>query len=139
MYKALTCLFALLANFTLFADAKALGESLEREMRGYVKDKKWDKLEGMIAPYFQAILFDGARSKEQFIARAKTLNVTEDNLDNFKVTENGDLIVISYTSNISETINGQKTSSSGYRMSTWQKVNDKYQMDRSCSYYPYSH
>jgi hypothetical protein len=121
-------LFAILVftNFSLFAE-QAQGEALEKEMWEYIKGQKWDELEKKIAPYFQAVEFDGAHSKEQYLIRAKKLNISDYKMNEFIVTEGPGLKVITYSVEVSETIEGKRITANAERLSVWQENNGNWQ------------
>jgi hypothetical protein len=120
MFKSILLAIALLANLSLFADTSQ-GEVLERKVWDDIKNQKWDSLDNSIAPYFQLALFEGARNKEQFMIRAKTLDLSDYIMNDFNVTEGPDLMVVSYSVSVSETIEGKRLSSKAVRLSVWQK------------------
>ena len=122
MLKYLLALMLLL-NISLFADVSQ-GENLERQMWGYIKDKKWKELDDRIAPYFQSALFTGALNKEKYLDHAKTLNASDYKLTNFVVTEGPGIIVVTYNVSVSETIEGKRLSANAARLSVWQNVKD---------------
>ena len=78
-----------------------------------------------MAPGFQAIHQDGARDIQVQIGLIKELNLSEYTLSNFKVTREGQVIIVTYQVNVEETIAGnliQKKSS--MRLSAWLKSGD---------------
>ena len=126
MFKKALFTVAMLAQMALFADTSQ-GEVLEKQMWQYIKEKKWDDLEKHLASCFQAGLNEGARSKEQYITRAKVLNISEYTLSNFHVTQSPGLFVVSYDLQTSETIEGNRISSKAPRLSVWQNNNGIWQ------------
>lgn len=126
MFKNFLLAYLLFMNLTIFADVSQ-GESLEKEMWQYYKERKWIELENHIAPYFQAAYYDGAFDKEHYLIRAKTLNIDDFSLSNFKVTEAPGLIVVTYNIKTTETIEGKKITSNAVRLSVWQNNENKWQ------------
>ena len=113
----------LLVNLSLFADPSQ-GETLERQMWEYVKDKKWNELENRLAPYFQDAVFKGGRSREQFMTDVKKGDTSDYKITNFIVTEGPALMIVTYDISVSEILEGQSISSNASRLSVWQKVKD---------------
>lgn len=125
MLKKFLLSFMLLGNLTLFAVTSPI-ESLEKQRWEYIKTHNWTELDKMVAPYFQLAFFDGARSKEQFMIMAKTVNIQSYTFNNFKVTEGPGVAVITYDIAVSETVGGKRMSSNASRLSVWQNTNDKW-------------
>lgn len=115
----------LLAHLSLFADTSEI-ESLERQRWQYIKSQNWKDLDAMIAPYFQASIFEGSRNKEQFMNRLKTINISDYTLDNFVITQGPGVAVATYDVTVSETISGKRISSKAGRLSVWQNANGKW-------------
>lgn len=126
MFKAIFFVVATCVQVVLFAAAPN-AETMEREMWQYIKSRKWNELESRIAPFYQAALFDGARSKEQYMGRARSLNINDFTLSNFSVTEGNGLFVVTYDAETSETFEGQRISSKAARLSVWQQNNGIWQ------------
>jgi hypothetical protein len=98
------------------------GEKLERQMWEDMKAKNWTAVVSRIAPDFQSVHPDGARDRAGELALIKNLNLGDYTLADFKVTDHGNTIVVSYTVAVAETID--KTSQStkpAPRLSVWQK------------------
>ncbi len=72
MFKKVLFTIAMFAQISLFA-AASQGEVLEKQMWQYIKEKKWDDLDRHLAPYFQAGLYEGARSKRTVYKSSKSL------------------------------------------------------------------
>lgn len=89
----------------------ALGEDLVRELLNDFKTQNISALEKKIAPGFQSIHEDGARDAEAELKLLKGLNLGEYTLSNFKVTQVGPAIIVSYFVSVEETIDGQRLSS----------------------------
>lgn len=117
----------LLSHFSLFADTAQI-ESLEKQRWEYIKDKKWDDLESMVAPYFQLGFYDGGRNKEQFLNLARSADLSDYKLSNFKITEGPGIAVVTYDVDVSETIGGKRISSKASRLSVWHNNKDKWQL-----------
>ncbi len=88
----------------------ALGEDLVRELWNDFKTQNISALEKKIAPGFQSIHEDGARDVEAELKLLRELNLGEYTLSNFKVTQVGPAIIVSYFVSAEETIDGQRLS-----------------------------
>ncbi len=87
-----------------------LGEDLVRELWNDFKTQNISALEKKIAPGFQSIHEDGARDAEAELRLLKELNLGEYTLSNFKVTQVGPTIIVSYFVSVEETIEGKRLS-----------------------------
>lgn len=122
-------LFALtLIHFSLFANASQI-EELERQMWTDIKTRNWPAIENRIAPFFQSIHSDGARTKAQEIALIKNLNVKGDfTISDLKITEGQHVVVITYFISVNEAIDKTPLSTKpNPRLSVWQNINGNWQ------------
>jgi len=104
------------------------GEQLERMMWDCIKNGKWDNIEKMIDPAFQSSHSDGARDKNEEMKLMKELEVDSYEINEFKETRHGDIIVVTYFISVEETIDGKRLSKKpASRMSVWIKNKDKWQ------------
>jgi hypothetical protein len=87
------------------------GQELVQKAFAQMKQQNLPALEGFMAPGFQSIHSDGPRTKEQELALIKELNLGDYMLDAFEETHDGDLIVVTYTVSVTETIDGEVLSS----------------------------
>jgi len=87
-----------------------LGEDLVRELWNDFKTQNISALEKKIAPGFQSIHEDGASDAEAELKLLKELNLGEHTLSNFKVTQVGPAIIVSYFVSVEETIEGKRLS-----------------------------
>ena len=105
-----------------------LGEKLVRQLWADLETNNIEAIEKMIAPGFQSIHQDGARDCAQEIELIKNLDLGEYTLSDFKVTENGPVIVVSYFVSVQETIEGERLSSEpAARLSVFTKIEDEWQ------------
>jgi len=74
------------------------------------KTQNISALEKKIAPGFQSIHEDGASDAEAELKLLKELNLGEYTLSNFKVTQVGPAIIVSYFVSVEETIEGKRLS-----------------------------
>jgi len=88
----------------------SLGEDMVRELWNDFKTQNMSALESKIAPGFQSIHEDGARDAEAQLKLLKELNLGEYILSNFKVTQVGPAIIVSYFVSVEETIEGKRLS-----------------------------
>ena len=104
-----------------------IGKELVLQLWTDMKANNWMELQKQIAPGFQAIHQDGSRDNNAEIELIKGLNLSEYTIDNFKVTMEGPVIIVTYQVNVEETIAGnliQKSSS--MRLSAWLKSGDSW-------------
>jgi len=87
-----------------------LGEDLVRELWNDFRTQNISALESKIAPGFQSIHEDGARDAEAQLKLLKELNLGEYILSNFKITQVGPAIIVSYFVSAEETIKGKRLS-----------------------------
>lgn len=80
---------------------------LEKELWADVKNKKWAELKAKLAPGFQDVNQHSARDLKAFLEGAKRYNISDFKLSNFKVTRTGPAIVVTYNSEVAETIDGK--------------------------------
>lgn len=110
------------------AGDQSLGEKLVRQVWADMKAGNMEALEGYTSPGFQSIHQDGARSREAELQLIKKLNLGTYKLTNFKVTENGPVIVVTYFVSVEETIKGERLSSKpAPRLSAWLKTDKGWQ------------
>ena len=103
------------------------GEKLERQMWADFKAKKWAEVESKIALGFQSVHQDGVRDREAEIKLIKGLNLGEYTLNNFKVTQNGPAIIVTYTASVQEMIMGENLDKQSERLSVWIKTDKGWQ------------
>jgi hypothetical protein len=99
------------------------GETLERQMWGDMKAKNWPAVEARIAQAFQSIHPDGVRDRTGEIALIKGLKLGEYTLKDFKVTQNGGDLIVTYWISVQETIDAKRLSTKpAMRLSIWKKT-----------------
>ncbi len=125
-----TFILCMLTCFPLALNAAVSeGEGLENQMWVDIKAHNWVAVQSKLAPYFQSIHTDGARTREQELALIKQLNISDYTISDFQATGGTQsTIILTYNITISETIDKerlvQKTSP---RMSVWQNINGVWQ------------
>lgn len=88
--------------------SRQVGERLVREVFEAIHQSNISKLENMISKYFQAVHDFGASNRQEEIETLKGIQLGEYKLDNFKVTRQGDVLIVTYTIAAEETIKGEK-------------------------------
>ena len=126
MFKKIWLALLLATPLCLFGDGVD-AQALEKQMWENIKNHKWSDLENRIAPCFQAALYDGVRSKEQYMSRAKALNLSDYILSNFTVTQRPGVMIVSYDAAVAETTEGKRLASNATRLSVWQEDNGNWQ------------
>jgi hypothetical protein len=98
------------------------GEKMEKQIWEDIKAKDWKAVESKIADGFQSVHPDGVRDREGELALIKDLKVGETVLSDFKSTESGDNIVVTYMISAQETIDLERLPTKPMpRMSVWKK------------------
>ncbi len=89
------------------ATQTSLGENLVRELWSDMKARNVLVLEEKIAPGFQSVHEDGARNREEELKLVGDLDLGEYTLSDFKATQVGEVIIVSYFVSTKETIGGK--------------------------------
>ena len=101
------------------------GEKLVHKFWADIKTGDIAAIEKYMAKGFQSVHQDGTRTREQEIELIKGLYLGEYTLSNFKVTQNGPVILATYLVSVKETINGKRLSSEpAPRLSIFLKKDD---------------
>jgi hypothetical protein len=105
-------------------DTMTEGEKLERKMWTMIMAGNMAAIESMIAPGFQSVHGDGARDRDAEIALLKGLDPLKVQFSDFKVTEQGDTVIVTYSVSVAETIDGQSLTNPtpAPRQSVWIKT-----------------
>ncbi len=85
-----------------------IGEELVRKVFEYIKNSNISALESMLSEKFQAVHDFGASNRQQEIETLKGIDLQEYTLDNFKVTREGQVLIVTYTISAEEIIRGEK-------------------------------
>jgi hypothetical protein len=105
-----------------------LGEKLVRQLWVDMSSKNIKAIEKYIAPNFQSIHDDGARDRIGEIDLIKGLNIKKYTLSNFKVTQEGPVLTVTYFVSVGETIDGKRLSAKpAARLSAWLKTDSGWQ------------
>jgi len=93
---------------TLAQAGESQGEKLVRDLWALFAAKDLAKVEAMTSPAFQSVRSIGAYDKAQQMKLTAGLDLGPYTLSDFKVTEQGPVIVATYMVSVAETINGQR-------------------------------
>ncbi len=87
---------------------KADGEKLVRDLWKMFADKQWDQVEAMMSPAFQSVHTYGADDKAAEMKLLRGLNLGAYELSRFKVTQERNVVLVSYFAGAAETIKGKR-------------------------------
>jgi hypothetical protein len=105
------------------AGEPGLGEKLVRQLWVDMSSRNIKAIEKYIAPNFQSIHADGARDRIRQIDLIKGLDIKKYTLSNFKVTQEGPVVIVTYFVSVEETIDGKRLSAKpAARLSAWVKT-----------------
>ena len=123
VFAVLAAAIILLAGALAWAGS-ADGEQLERQIWANIKAQDWAAIQTMIAPGFQSSHQDGARGRSAEIELLKGLNLGDYTLSDFKVTDNGPVMVVTYNVTVThEEIEGRTVATApAQRLSVWLKT-----------------
>lgn len=128
MLKFIFLTLLLAIQVPLFAESSFQGEALERQMWMDIKTKDWVSVQSRISPEFQSIHPDGIRNREQEIQLIKKLDIGDYTFSDFRVTDSEDTLIITYTINVSETIDKERLpAKASPRLSVWQMTDGSWQ------------
>jgi hypothetical protein len=104
-----------------------LAEKLERLSVQYIQDKNWTALEQMLDPACQFVGMDGAYDRESAMTLMKAMNLGLVKFKDFKVTQSGDNLVVSFWLAVLEYQDGKELSPDySPRLSIWKMVDGQY-------------
>ncbi len=125
----IVALALLVVNFGgIFPGASAAeihqGEKLVRQLWMLIKENNVKKMAKTMGPGFQSIHEDAARDRQAELRVLEKVDIGKYKLSNFKVTQNGPVIIATYFVSVEETIKGKRLSAtkSAARMSAWLKT-----------------
>ena len=103
------------------------GEKLERLSVQYLQEKNWDALERMLDPACQFVGMGGACDRASAMTLMKGMNLGPVKFKDFKVTQSGDNLIVSFWLAAIEYHDGKELSPDySPRLSIWKKVNDQW-------------
>jgi len=128
----MTVVFLIICQSSVIAQESttefSLGEDLVRKLWNDFKTQNISALEKKTAPGFQSVHEDGASDAETELKLLKELNLGQYTLSNFKVTQVGPAIIVSYFVSVEETIEGKRLSSKpAARLSIFLKTDSGWQ------------
>jgi len=116
---------------TDMSDKKSIAleaEELERLSVKLIQDKNWEELEKMLAPGCQFVSSQGSCDKESAMSLMKEMHLGPVKLKDFKVTEAGDNLMISFWIAALEYRDGNELSPEySPRLSVWKKMDSRWQ------------
>ena len=93
-----------------------------------IRDKNWQALEQLLSPACQFVTSQGSCDRTEAIKLMKEMNLGEVRFKDFKVTQAGDNLVVSFWLSASEMIGGKVLSTEfSPRLSVWQRVGPDWQ------------
>lgn len=102
-------------------------ENLERLSIKLLQEKNWDELEAMLDPACQFVNHKGACDRASAIALMKEMNLGPVEYKDFKVTQAGDNLIISFWLAAIEFCDGERLSPNySPRLSIWRKNNHQW-------------
>jgi len=111
------------------------GPALEEEAKrleelsvALIQEKNWQALEQLLSPACQFVTGHGSVGRTQAIKLMKEMNLGEVRFKDFKVTEAGPNLIVSFWLSASEMIGGKLLSPEfSPRLSVWQRVGPDWQ------------
>jgi hypothetical protein len=103
-------------------------EDLERVSVELIQDKNWEALEKMLAPGCQFVSSQGSCDKESAMRLMKEMHLGPVKFKDFKVTQAGDNLVVSFWIAALEYHDGKELSPEySPRLSVWKKIDSQWQ------------
>ena len=101
---------------------------LERMSVALIREKNWQALEQLLSPACQFVTGHGSCDRAEAMELMKEMNLGEVRFKDFKVTQAGDNLVVSFWLSASEMIGGKVLSTEfSPRLSVWQRVGPDWQ------------
>jgi len=102
-------------------------EELERLSIKLIQDKNWSALEAMLDPACQFVGMNGAYDRSSAMSLMKEMNLGPVKLKDFKVTQAGDNLIVSFWLAALEYRDGKELSPNySPRLSVWKKVSNQW-------------
>jgi len=102
-------------------------EELERLSIKLIQDKNWSALEAMLDPACQFVGMNGAYDRSSAMSLMKEMNLGPVKLKDFKVTQAGDNLIVSFWLAALEFRDGKELSPNySPRLSVWKKVSNQW-------------
>lgn len=101
---------------------------LEELSVALIQEKNWQALERLLSPACQFVTGHGSCDRAEAMKLMKEMNLGEVRFKDFKVTQAGDNLVVSFWLSASEMIGGKALSTDfSPRLSVWQRVGPDWQ------------
>ena len=116
-------------NQTISAPAaEEEAKRLEELSVALIQEKNWQALERLLSPACQFVTGHGSCDRAEAMKLMKEMNLGEVRFKDFKVTQAGDNLVVSFWLSASEMIGGKVLSTDfSLRLSVWQRVGPDWQ------------
>jgi hypothetical protein len=102
-------------------------EALERLSVKLIQDKNWDALEKMLDPACQFVSMNGACDRASTMSLMKQMNLGPVKFKDFKATQAGDNLIVSFWLAALEFCDGKELSPNySPRLSVWKKVTNQW-------------
>jgi len=93
-----------------------------------IQEKNWQALEQLLSPACQFVTGQGSCGRAEAMKLMKEMNLGEVRFKDFKVTQAGDNLIVSFWLSASESIGGKMLSTEfSPRLSVWQRVGADWQ------------
>jgi hypothetical protein len=115
----------------IFAENSAEHSKGEKLLNRFWKDMKEGHVKAIkkyTSPQFQSEHWNGACNRAQELNLIANLNLTSYSLSSVKITEEHNVLIISYLAEVNETINNQVINSTSPRLTIFEKVHDKWKL-----------
>ena len=107
---------------------QAEAEKLERLSVQLIQDQNWDALEKMLDPACQFVSMSGSCDRASAMSLMKEMNLGPVKFKDFKVTQAGDNLIVSFWLAALEFRDGKELSPDySPRLSVWKKVSNQWQ------------
>ena len=117
-----------MGNQTVQNSIATEAEELERLSIKLIQDKNWSALEAMLDPACQFVGMNGACDRASAMSLMKEMNLGPVKLKDFKVTQAGDNLIVSFWLAALEFRDGKELSPNySPRLSIWKKVSNQWQ------------
>ena len=116
-----------MGNQTIQNSIATEAEELERLSIKLIQDKNWSALEAMLDPACQFVGMNGAYDRSSAMSLMKEMNLGPVKLKDFKVTQAGDNLIVSFWLAALEFRDGKELSPNySPRLSIWKKVSNQW-------------
>jgi len=116
-----------MGNQTVQNSIATEAEELERLSIKLIQDKNWSALKAMLDPACQFVGMNGAYDRASAMSLMKEMNLGPVKLKDFKVTQAGDNLIVSFWLAALEFRDGKELSPNySPRLSVWKKVSNQW-------------